>query len=403
LEEGYYQDRDDDIEINLFDLLIALAKRKVMIISITLGAAIIALISGLVITPIYNAETRILIPQKSSTGIASQLQMLDQGGISSTLAAGSLGMRSQNDLYMALLSSRPVLDRVIVRFDLIKLYGIKSYEDIRKVLRGKISVKDDKKSGIITVGIEDKEPKMAAEMANAFIEELHIMNKGISVTEAAQRRLFFEDQLKDSKASLEKAEDAMKDFQERTGAVKIDSQAASVIEGIAQLRAQIAAKEVQLKVMRTYSTSQNPDILRAGEELKGMAEQLARLETKKDGGSVVFPTGNIPSASTEYMRRMRELKFNETLYGVLLSQYEAAKLDEARDASVIQVIEKAVPPERKVKPKRARMIIFATILGFFVSIVTAFAQEYIERASSDPENSGKFETLKRSLSFRLNG
>ena len=402
MEEIKLHEWDDEIQINLIDLLIVLAKRKRLIIGITMGVAICTAIISLIMSPVYMATTKILPRQKSSdsSDLASHLQMLDQAGVISILSGGALGIKTSNDLYIALLNSRPVLDRIIDMFDLMKLYNSKSRDEVRRSLKDKIMAQDDKKSGIITVNIEDKDPKRAADMANAFIEELRVMNKGLSVTEAAQRRLFFEEQLKDEKDSLSKAEEAMKSFQEKTGAVKIDTQATAVIEEISHLKAQIAAKEVQIKVMRTYLTSQNPDIQRAEEELKGTVEQLGRLESKNEDGSALVPTGNIPSASTEYVRRMRDLKFNETLYGLLLNQYEAAKLDEARDATVIQVIEKAVPPEKKVKPKRMQMVILAMIASLFVSIFAAFFIEYMERIKIDPENKERVETLKRYISYR---
>ncbi|MEW6215801.1 MAG: Wzz/FepE/Etk N-terminal domain-containing protein, partial [Nitrospirota bacterium] len=245
-------------EINLIDYLIVLAKRKRLIIGITLGAAIITAIISLTMTPIYRAETKILPPQQSSSSMATQF--LSQFGGAAGLAGGVLGIKTPNELYIGLLKSRPILDPIIDRFKLMELYKIKSREDARRNLLGSLKAQDDKKSGIITIGFEDRDPKRAADLANAFVEELKNLNKGLAVTEASQRRLFFEEQLKDTKDALIKSEESMKGFQERTGAIKIDEQARAVIEGIAQLRAQIAAKEVELKVMKTYATQQNPDI-----------------------------------------------------------------------------------------------------------------------------------------------
>ena len=293
-----------------------------------------------------------------------------------------------------------MLDRIIDRFDLMKLYEVKYREDAQSSLLKNIKARNDLKSSIITVGVEDKDPKRAADMANALIEELRVMNKGLSVTEASQRRLFFEEQLKEAKDSLSKAEEAMKGFQEKSGAVKIDAQADAIIRGISEFMAQISAKEVQVRVMRTYSTPQNPDILRAEEELKGMKAQLSKLESKSEGGGVIVPTGNMPSTGTQYVRLMRDLKFNETLYELLFSQYQSAKIDEARDASVIQVIEKAVPPAKKIKPKRSLMVILAMISGFFISIVVAFFLEYMEGVSGNPDSLEKVARLKSNMSFR---
>lgn len=394
MEENKPKNWEDEDEINLLDLLIVLAKHKKLIMGVTLGAAVIMAAISLTMAPIFTAETKIFVPQ-SAPSISTQL--LNQLGPIVGLTSAS---KTPSDLYIELLKSRPVRDRIIDRFDLMKLYKSRTRQQAQKTLLGHMKPKKDAKSDVITLGVEDKDPLRAALMANAFIEEFQDLNKALALTEASRRRLFFEDQLKDAKVSLSKAEDAMKAFQERTGAVKIEAQATAVIEGIGQLQAQIAAKEIQIKVMRTYSTSQNPDVLRAEEELRGMREQVGRLESKSSSDSVMVPTGNIPSASTEYMRRMRDLKFNETLYELLLGQYQSAKLDEARDALLVQVIEKAVPPERKTKPKRSIMVLWAMITGLIVSSCTAFVLEYKENASRNPETLERMDALKRHMSFR---
>lgn len=386
-------------EINLLDYLIVLLKWKKFILGITLGAAIITAIISLTMPPIYRAETKILPPQQGSSSAA---QLLSQLGGAAGLVGGAVGIKTTNDLYIALLKSRLALDPIIDRLKLMEFYKAKKREDARRALASALKAQDDKKSGIVTIGVEDKDPKWAAEIANAFVEELKNLNKGFAVTEAAQRRLFFEEQLKDTKDALIRSEESVKGFQERTGAIRINEQATAVIGGIAQLRAQIAAKEVQLKVMQTYATPQNPDIQRAEEELRGMREQLRRLETTSGNHNPdpLMPTGRIPAVGTEYIRKLREFKYQEALYEILLKQYEAARLDEVRDAAIIQVIEKAIPPEERVKPKRRQMVMIATITGFFLSVFIAFFMEYKEKAYSDPENKERIDTFRRYLKFR---
>src|SRR4030043_713169 len=385
-------------EINLLDYLIVLLKRKKLIISITLGAAAIAAIIVFIMTPIYRAETRIPPPQTGSSSIAVGMlsQMAGAQGITE-----SLGLKTPSDLYVGMLESRTIADRIIDRFNLMELYKAEYREDARKeLLEDVLKAETDKNTDIITIGVEDKNPKRAADMANAFVEELKNLTKGLAVTEAAQRRLFFEEQLKDTKMALVKAEEEMQGFQEKTGALQVDAQTKAVIEGIAMLRAQIAAKEVQLKVMRTYATAQNPDLQRAEDELNGLKAELGKLEAKGGSGhDPLIPTGRIPEIGTEYARKLRDLKFNETLYELLAKQFEAAKLDEAKEAAIIQVIDKAIPPEKRAKPKRILMVLIATFTGFFLSIFVAFFAEYKERASKDPENKERFETLKRYAIF----
>lgn len=382
--------RDDEIDI--WGYLIVIAKYKKLILGITFLSALIAVAVSLFMTPVYKSETKILPPQHGSASMTSQL-LGQLGGL-----GGAAGwVKSSNDLYIGLIKSRPVLDSIIDRFELMSLYKAKYREDARKNLIIVLSAHDDKKSGFITIGVEDRDPVRAANIANAFVEELRNLNKKLAVTEAGQRRLFFEEQLNDSKEALIRSEESIKGFQEKTGAIRIDDQARVAIEGIAQLKAQIAGKEVQIKVMKTYATANNPDIQRAEEELKGMGEQLAKLEVRGSGHNpdVTLLPGKIPSLGTEYIRKLRDFKYNEAVYELLLKQYEAARLDEARDAAIIQVIEKAIPPENKIKPRRSRIVITVTIIGFLISVVSAFLLEFIEKSSNNPEMKMRLEILKR--------
>ena len=364
----------DDIEINIPELLAKLGRHKKMIGGITAGAAVVSLVVSLLMTPIFRAETKILPPQKGSSSIAEQL--LNQMGGFASLASSAVGMKSPNEMYIGFLRSRTVYDKIIDRFGLMKLYDAKYREDARKDLNDALTTRSGK-DGMIVVSVEDRDPKRAADMANAFVEEMIGVTKGLALTEAAQRRLFFEEQLKDVKMALAQAEEGIKGFQEKTGALKIDDQAKAVIQGIGNLRAQIAAREVQYKVAQTFATPQNPDLQRIEEELRGLKAELNKLE-QKGGNSPdpLMPTGRMPSVGMEYLRKLRDVKYNETLYELLAKQYEMAKLDEARDAAVIQIIDKAVQPEKKVKPKTANIVALSASIGLLFSI---FLSLYLER------------------------
>jgi tyrosine-protein kinase Etk/Wzc len=394
---------EKDSEINLLDYLIILVKHKKLIIAITFGAALITTIICLIITPTFEAVTAILPPQQSSSSTAQLLSQMGGAGGLAGAVGGALGGQTPSELYVGFLKSTTVLDRIIDRFDLMKLYDVSYREAARKeLLDDVLDASANKDNGIITLTIEDKDPKRAADMANAFVAELKRLTKGLSVTEAAQRRLFFDEQVKDAKISLTKAEEAMKSFQEKTGVVDTSEQAKAVIEGFAALSAQIAAKEVELKVMKTYSTPNNPDLQKEEEALGGLKAELNKLEVKNKGAhDPIIPTIKIPELATEYARRLRDVTFNETLFELLSKQYEAAKIDEAKDAAVIQVIDRALPPTKKAKPKTVLLVAVAACGGFFLSVMSAFLMEYKERASKDPKTKEKFETLKRYAVFRF--
>jgi len=370
--------------IDLTVLFRALSRRWRLILGITAASAAVALVVSLLLPVYYRAETRILPPQEKGGNLAAQL--LGQVGGLGGLLGGAANVKYPAELYVAMMKSRTVLDRIIDRFSLMNLYHVRFRDDARRRLLESLAIREDRKSGIIVLAVEDRDPKRAADIANAFLEELKSMVGGLAISEASQRRLFFEEQLRNTKEALVRSEEEIKGFQQRTGAFQIDAQAKAVIEGIASLRAKIASKEVEAKVLRTFATSQNPDLQRVDEEIRALRSELEKIEVGKGHGfDAIMPSERIPSLGMEYLRRLRQLKYHETLYELLVKQYELAKLDESREAVVIQAIDKAVPPERKAKPKRGIIVIVATLAGFLVSVGFVLFKEY---ASESPSKAG---------------
>jgi len=353
-------------DIALTNMFRAFRRQARRIFQITGAVAVAAAVISFLLPNYYTAESRILPPQEKGGNLAAQL--LGQAGGLIAQVGGAPGVKSQGELFVAMLKSRTVLDRIVDRFDLLKLYRTRYRQDARQRLLESLSAREDRKNGVISLMVEDKDPKRAAEMANAFVEELKSLAGGLAITEAGQRRMFFEEQIRHTKESLARAEEEIRDFQQRTGVFQIDAQARAIIDGIARLRAGIAVKEVEARVLRSFATAQNPDLQRVEEEIRALRAELEKIETSKgEGFDPIMPSGRVPAMGTEYLRKLRQLKYNETLYELLSKQYELAKLDEASDAVVIQVIDRAVPPERKSSPKRGAIIVVSTILGFLLS------------------------------------
>jgi uncharacterized protein involved in exopolysaccharide biosynthesis len=370
-------------EIDLTELFRALSRRRRLILGITAASTAVALVVSLLLPVYYKAETRILPPQDKGSNLAAQL--MGQAGGLIAMAGGAAGVKSQGELFVAMTKSRTVLDRMVDRFDLMKRYKKKYRQDARKKLLELLDVREDKKSGIISLTVEDRDPKRGADMANAFVEELKSLAGGLAISEAGQRRMFFEDQLRHTKESLARAEEEVKAFQQRTGMFQIDAQARAIIEGIARLRAGIAVKEVEARVLRSFTTAQNPDLQRVEEEIRALRAELEKVETSKGHGfDPLMPSSRVPEMGTEYLRKLRQLKYNETLYELLSKQYELAKLDEARDAVVIQVIDRAVPPERKSRPQRASIVLLATVIMLFLSVFIVLLLEHPWKKSGKP-------------------
>jgi len=381
-------------EIDLLELFRALSRRWRPILGITAASAAVALVVSLLLPVYYKAETRILPPQDKGSNLAAQL--MGQAGGLIALAGGTAGVKSPGELYVEMMKSRTVLDRIVDRFDLMKLYKKKYRQDARKKLLEFLTVREDRKSGIISLTVEDRDPKRAADMANAFVEELKSLAGGLAISEAGQRRMFFEEQIRHAKESLARAEEEIKGFQQQTGMFQVDAQAKAIIEGIASLRARIAVKEVEAKVLRSFATSQNPDLQRTEEEIRALRAELEKIESGKGRGfDPLMSTERIPGMGMEYLRKLRQLKYNETLYELLSKQYELAKLDEARDAVVIQAIDRAVPPERKYRPKKAVIISLTMLTAFLLSAFIGLLLEQPWKKSEKPPGGAPLPTENR--------
>ncbi|OGN79774.1 MAG: hypothetical protein A2X26_13190 [Chloroflexi bacterium GWC2_49_37] len=386
--------QEQEGEINILEYIIVILKHKEFIIKTTLAAMLIAAVVSFLVPPTYLAETKILPPQSGNSSMASL--MATQMGLSSSV----LGVKTTNDLYIALLKTRGVADYVIDNQDLMRKYGKKSREATRKILATSLVVRDDKKSGIIAVGFQHRKPQNAADIANAYVEGLQNLNNELAVTEAGQRRLFFEGQLKTAKENLIKSEENLKYFQQRTGTIKIDDEAKAVIGTVAEMRAKISAKEVQLRVMKSYATSENPDLQRLQDETSALKEELRKMESKnRPGDDSVSTVGKMSSLGTEYIRRMREFRYNEALYEILIKQFEAAKLDESKDAALLQIVEKAEAPEGKIKPQRRRMVVNSGGIVFFLSVCFVVLASYYRGLTLNPDTKMEIDKVQEYLRF----
>ncbi|MGB7510347.1 MAG: Wzz/FepE/Etk N-terminal domain-containing protein [Pelodictyon phaeoclathratiforme] len=386
-QSGWDDSHED--EINLIDLAIVLAKHKKLILGAPLITAVIVALISLLIPNSYTATTQILPPQQQS-GAASAL--LGQLGALSGMA-GAAGIKNPNDTYIAMLKSRTVSDNLIRRFKLQTVYDKKYSSDTRKKLE-KASAITAGKDGVIVVKVDDRDPKRATALANGYVEELQKLTQVLAVTEASQRRLFFETQLLQAKQALGDAEIALKQLQEKTGLIQLDAQAEALVKAGSELKAQIALKEVELGAMRTFATGNNPDYIRIEQLLGGLRSQLAKVEA----GSVT--TRKIPEAGLAYVRKVRDLKYAETVYELLAKQFEIAKIDEAKEGSMIQVLDRAVVPDKKSNPKRSLITALATLAVGFGAVLWAFIVEGLNKAKEDAENAKRLAKFRQLLQWK---
>jgi len=395
-------------EVRLLDLLIVVGRGKHVVLRTTLASAAVAVVIVLLVPARYTAVTTFLPPQQSPSLASAMIGQLGSLGSVASLAQKDLGVKNPGDLYVGMLRSRIVEEALVRRFDLVGLYRERRMSDACRHLEKAANISIGKE-GLVAIAVEDRSPSRAAQLANGYVDELRHLTQDLAVTEAGQRRIFFERQLEMASARLADAEQALKTTEQKTGVIQLDGQAKIILESVVKLRGAIAAKEVELESMRLSSTESNPDLERTELQLAAMRGQLAHLE-KPDGpsdGAAVspgsLPAGDVPEAGLQYVRRLRDVKYAETIFELLAKQYEAARLDEARTAAVIQVLDPAVEPDRKSWPPRTLIVALAAALGFLGSCVWVLSAEGLRRMHAQPAVAARWAVLRGTLSNSVVG
>ncbi len=378
-------DQGDD-EINLLDLLQVVADNLRLLILGPLVAGLLALGYSFTIAPTFTASTKFLPPQQQQSSAAAMLQSL---GALGGLAGAASGLKNPADQYLAFMKSNSVQDALIDRFKLMDRYESKFRQDARTALAGSARSSSGK-DGLITVEVDNKDPAFAAQLANAHVEELQKLLSRIAVTEAQQRRVFFEKQLGNAKDNLVKAEIALKTSGVSSSVLKVDPKAA--VEGLARLKAGIAAQEVKLSSMRGYLTENAPDFKQAQTELAALRSQVVRSEKEEPA---------VTGGESDYIAKFRQFKYYETLFELFAKQYEIARIDESREGAVIQVLDVAQQPERKSKPKKAQIAMMTTPAMGFALLLFVFVRSALRGAAQNPESTEKLAHLRRAWSKAL--
>jgi len=380
---------ENDDEISLIDLAIALGEEKKTLFAVPAITTTIAIVVSLLMTPVFTAKTVMLPPQQQQSGAASALASL---GALAGLAGGAAGIKSPDEMYVAFMQSESLQNAVIKRLNLQERYDEKTLTDTRRELKEKVKISPDKKSGLITIEADDKDPAFAAQLANTHVEELRNLLSRLAVTDAQQRRVFYEQQIKKVQEELASAEQSFKQAKEKSGMQVTAVLAESGVRASAELRGQIAAREVQLQAMSRFATAQNPDMQRISSELSAMRGQLLKLE--QGGGGDVQGSLNQQQAVKSY----RDVKVQEAMLEVLIKQYELARVDEAKEGPLLQQVDVATEPERKSKPKRTVVVVTAAVAGLFLGVFIAFVRRALRKIARS--SNAQFVVLKQAWGIR---
>lgn len=370
---------DDDIDLREYWKALAARKRLVgLVVGVCFSASVVV---SLLLPKTYASTASVLPPQDDSTLAPTLLSQLPSS--LTGIASGLLGASSTSDTWVGILGSQTVRDEIIRRFNLREVYGDDYIEDVRSDL-GKAVTIDETKEGIVTVTVEDRDPKRAADMANAFIEELDRVNKKVATTSGGRIRVFVKKRLEETEKDLARAEEEIKAFQEKNGAVRLDDQSKAIIDAIGAVKGQLMAKEVELQTLLSYATPNNPSVQVLSASVSELKGQLRDLEQGKrvKGKSIFIPTDKFPDLTLQYARLLRDAKVQETLFELLTQQYEMARIQEAKDSPTVQVLDTAKPAEKKAGPKRTLIVAVSTLLSLILGAGAALFIELGKRPSS---------------------
>ena len=393
--------RSDAGGFSLLDWLLVLVRRRRMILFVTLFCTVVSLLLAFLLPQEYTA-TVLVMPPRQNSSLATMLEsQLGSLGSLAALGGQSLGMRNPNDMYVAMFKSQIVEDAMVQQFQLQREYRKSLLSKARKSFENHADIDGTGKDNLIHISIEDRSPQRAAQMANAYVQQFRLLSRHLAASGAGARADFYYQQLQQAKNKLSDAEEALKQTELSTGLIELSSQARALIESAASLRAQIAAKKVQIQALSTFAAGENAQLLEAEQELASLQTQLDKLGgSEQSPNSLIVPRANVPQAGLEYARRLRDVKYYETIFEILARQYELAKLEQAKEGALIQVISPAIPPDRASFPPRVPFILGGVFGGLFLAALIALCQAGWERLREDPESGAKIELLREEFRRR---
>jgi tyrosine-protein kinase Etk/Wzc len=388
--------------LDLLDVLLIFARRKWLLLAFTLAGGLAVMVWSLLQQDLYQADAVIMTPQdsQSSSALMGQLSVLS--------ALGGMGgaAKSPSDIYVGLLKTRSVGEKLVRDFKLQDVYHADKVRDAEGLLTSRTKIAADK-DGLITITVADRDADRAKNLANAYSKGLYALNSTLAIGQAAQRRLFFDQQLAIEKDHLADAEVALKQVEEQTGMIQLSGQTSITISRVSQLQADITNLEIQLAALRASATEDNPDVVRLESQLAGLREQLKAMVGKpgKAGSdlpdSLGIPSSKVPGLSLEYIRKERDVEYHQTLFDLLARQLEAARIDEAKAAPIVQLVDPAETPDKPYFPKVGLFTLLGAIGGFVLGCIRCVVLYVYDYVDEEPRLHIKMWAVKTALRGRI--
>jgi len=397
----YQNTEDNEPEINLLDLITALGQEKWILFVVTFLAALTGVVLSLITPATYVSRTSIISSQQAGGGDLSSLGSLTGlaglGGIPGVAS----GMKSSDELFIALMRSYSVQASLISQFKLKERYGSRNIEEARQALSNNVTIVSDKKSGLILIDAQDKEAEFAAQLANAHVVELNVILSRLAVTEAQHKRIYYEQQIFKTQTNIPNLERAFKDAEKKSGVEVV-----SLLSEVGTLPGQIAIKELQLQMLRQFATVHNPDIKRLTVEISTLRTQMAKYDLSKISPKTIEenkPSQTSGITQANYVQIAKQayytLKIQEALLDSYVKQLELSKIEEAKEGPAVQVVDEAKAPEMRSKPERRKMVIAYSVTGFIIALVLAALSAVIRHYQSTQDSKQRFIKLKRAWGF----
>ena len=379
------------------DVILSLLRYKRWLVICPLIAAVIAFAFVSTQLPRYSAMAR-LLPPKTKPNTAT---MLSQTGSLAGAGVGGVleGQKPVVDMYLAILQSRAAAEFMDSNFDLRKRWGVSSIESVYGRLSSMSKIAPSP-NGIINIEIEDSDPVWAARLANGYADALQYITQGLAVNEASKRRVFYEQQMNVSLQQLTVAEMSLRKIQQETGVLNLDPQIQMAIQESNRLRTAIASKETELASMEAFATERNADYLRLQHEidaLKNQLEQWRRPVKASDDVALQASEGLLPEISMEYVKHVREVKNLELVYELFLKELQLARIDQVKDATTVELLDKAIPPSTPSYPKKKRTIAIASLIGFLIAMVSILIYELTVVALKNEVNMSRVRMIREAL------
>lgn len=374
------QNGDASNGLSIVDLLVVLVENKWKLVLLPALSGGLAIAASFLIPPVYTARTVIIPPVQQHSAASMAVQSL---GALAGLAGVSSGVQSPVDQYIALMQSNTVTDRLIEQFKLQSVYHTRLKQDTRRVLASRVAISAGKKDGLVSIEVDDVDPSRAAAIANSYVEQLRRLSRELAVTEAQQRRVFFEAQLQETKGRLTEAQQALERSGISEGSLREEPRA--MADAYAAARSQVTASEARLRLLSTVMTAEAPEVKQLKSTLAFQRQQLRDIESARAEGNT----------DQNYFARYREFKYQEALFELFARQFESARLDEARDGAMVQVVDPAGVPEHKSKPKRLNMAITAAVVVWGLVLLFVFVREGFRMTRADPQGARQLDRLRR--------